>query len=273
MPSSELLQATSTTLSIVSTVSWVLAQLPQQIQNYKNKKTDGISVQFLMLWFFGDFTSFLGCYLTNQLPFQMYLSCYFLFNDIVLISQYFHYLNYYDSHPRHSLSLAPSTPTINIGIKHKLSRLSTILVSTLSNMSGTAAVPISNSDTTQQLISPTANTYQIGVFIAWCCTFIYLSSRLPQLYKNYVRKSVDGISPLLFMFALVGNLTYSISIVCSMFAIDNSAGERAAFMKVELPYILGSAGTVLFDGGYFYQRWLYGVHETHKYIVVNDGLD
>ncbi|KAG7700796.1 hypothetical protein KL951_000911 [Ogataea haglerorum] len=225
------LDVLATVLSVMSTVCWIMAQAPQQFENYKNKSTDGISPQFLVLWFFGDLTSFVGCYLTDQLPFQLYLSSYFLFNDVVLLYQFLHY-----------------------GGRLRVHSLAAMLQLIWSRF-----VPVRAAD-------PVASTKHtsIGTAVAWCCTFIYLASRIPQLVKNYHRKSVQGISPLLFAFALMGNLTYSLSIVCNASAL--TPDTRAVFLKTELPYILGSSGTVLFDILYFYQRWLYV--RPHTYMVL-----
>ncbi|KAG7902381.1 hypothetical protein KL935_001289 [Ogataea polymorpha] len=225
------LDVLATVLSVISTICWIMAQVPQQFENYKNKSTDGISPQFLVLWFFGDLTSFVGCYLTNQLPFQLYLSSYFLFNDLVLLYQFLHY-----------------------GGRLRAHSMTAMLLLIMSRFAPVRAV-----DTT----TATEHT-SIGTAVAWICTSIYLLSRIPQLVKNFHRKSVQGISPLLFAFALMGNLTYSLSILCNAGAL--AAGARASFLKKELPYILGSSGTVLFDILYFYQRWLY--LRPHTYVVL-----
>ncbi|CAG8782091.1 33783_t:CDS:2, partial [Racocetra persica] len=52
---------------------------------------DGLSLYFLLNWFLGDLTNLVGCILTKQLPFQMYLAMYFCTVDLVLFSQYFYY--------------------------------------------------------------------------------------------------------------------------------------------------------------------------------------
>ncbi|GMF98158.1 unnamed protein product [[Candida] boidinii] len=103
-------------------------------------------------------------------------------------------------------------------------------------------------------------SYKLGRIIAWCCTFIYLSSRIPQLYKNYQRKSVSGINCILFASAVIGNLTYTLSILSSSDFIYNS--NKLKFFLNELPYILGSSGTIIFDLIYFYQRSLFGVNNV-----------
>lgn len=111
----------------------------------------------------------------------------------------------------------------------------------------------------------------LGLFLAWCCTVVYMSSRCPQLYKNYKRKSVDGISPLLFGAALMGNLTYTLSILTSC-AFLFEEGKTDFFLK-ELPYILGSSGTIIFDIAYFYQRNLYKDVGRNTSVMVLETWD
>ncbi|CAB4432990.1 unnamed protein product [Rhizophagus irregularis] len=38
------------------------------------------------------------------------------------------------------------------------------------------------------------NYESIGRIMAWICTVLYLTSRMPQIWKNYTRRSVEGLS-------------------------------------------------------------------------------
>lgn len=72
---------------------------------------------------------------------------------------------------------------------------------------------------------PASYERMIGRISAWCCTTLYLTSRLPQIWKNvseislaslneqFRRRSVEGLSILLFLFAFCGNLFYVFSIL------------------------------------------------------------
>jgi uncharacterized protein with PQ loop repeat len=90
----------------------------------------------------------------------------------------------------------------------------------------------------------------VGRFFAWLCTFLYLSSRLPQIIKNFQRRSVDGLSMALFFFAACGNMTYVLSIFV------NPHTTRKVMLEA-VPYLLGSAGTLCFDGAIFCQYLVY----------------
>lgn len=104
-------------------------------------------------------------------------------------------------------------------------------------------------------------TIWVGRFFAWLCTFLYLSSRLPQIYQNFRRRSCEGLSMALFFFAAMGNLTYVLSI------FTNPHATRATMLEA-VPYIIGSAGTLIFDGTIFAQYALYTNKDRQQQDVV-----
>ncbi|PPR01480.1 hypothetical protein CVT26_015103 [Gymnopilus dilepis] len=86
----------------------------------------------------------------------------------------------------------------------------------------------------------------LGRIFAWLCTTLYLTSRLPQIWKNYARKSVEGLSMYLFIFAFLGNSFYASSILLSprRYLPPPASSE---YIRESIPYLLGSIGTLLFD--------------------------
>jgi uncharacterized protein with PQ loop repeat len=129
--------------------------------------------------------------------------------------------------------------------------------------------------------SPTA-LETAGTILSWASTFLYLGSRLPQLYKNYRRRSTAGLSPHLFAAAFCGNLFYSAAILtnpCAWYDMDafggggwaGSAGNsRADWTAAALPFFLGAAGVLGLDASVGVQFLLYGESET-KVVVVEEG--
>jgi uncharacterized protein with PQ loop repeat len=106
----------------------------------------------------------------------------------------------------------------------------------------------------------------VGRIFAWLCTTLYLTSRLPQIWKNYVRKSVEGLSIYLFIFAFLGNLFYVLSIVTSPEA-NLPPPASTEFFRESLPYLLGSGGTFVFDITIVTQFVIYkGKHPRRNYI-------
>lgn len=261
-----------TLMSTASTLCWCVALLPQIYHNYSTKSVHGLSPYLLLLWLLGDTCNLIGCILTNQLPFQTYLSCYFVLSDIILDLQYIYYHKnnisnddefieeltnssiemlsedgaYYTTDNTIENISSNTTAFTPILSKTQLITTTTALIS----ISPASAIPIISTQSSEKLL----NTHYIGLLFAWLCTIIYCSSRLPQLYHNYQRKSVDGVSPLLFTFALLANLTYAISILTTELPLGLSYKD---FILRELPYLLGSLGTVFCDLMYFWQREFY----------------
>ncbi|KZV81060.1 hypothetical protein EXIGLDRAFT_731912 [Exidia glandulosa HHB12029] len=105
----------------------------------------------------------------------------------------------------------------------------------------------------------------IGRVAAWVCTTLYLTSRLPQIWKNFVRKSTEGLSMALFTFAFLGNAFYVASILTSPQLLSAPTPEaRTAFIKESVPYLLGSGGTLVFDVTIVVQSFVYRVREGEK---------
>ncbi|KAI9481526.1 MAG: PQ loop repeat-domain-containing protein [Benjaminiella poitrasii] len=100
----------------------------------------------------------------------------------------------------------------------------------------------------------------LGRVLAWSCTCLYLMSRIPQLLKNRRRQSVEGLSASLFIFAVGGNLTYASSVL-------THPGQTVESLLEALPYLIGSAGTLLFDFSIFCQFLWYKKTTTNKLIT------
>lgn len=252
---------------------------------------------YLLFIFLGDVANFIGCTITGQLPFQTYLSIYFIFVDTVLCLQWIYYVRYRDNFLRRWIdgyagieevkSFNPkniveegvpiATTSSNCGkeINEQTSLLSsspkpkytTMLlvfgfVSFGMTSSSMFTQPASSGDMVMNVLSASAapsgdNTIWVGRFFAWVCTFFYLASRLPQIYQNARRRSVEGLSMALFFFAAMGNLTYVLGI------FTNPHATRASMLEA-VPYIIGSAGTLMFDATIFVQHSIY----TKKNIIL-----
>ncbi|ESK94512.1 hypothetical protein Moror_7979 [Moniliophthora roreri MCA 2997] len=105
-------------------------------------------------------------------------------------------------------------------------------------------------------IAETPRDRILGRIFAWLCTTLYLTSRLPQIWKNFVRKSVEGLSMYLFVFAFLGNTFYVASILTSPKVYQPLPASRE-FIKESMPYLLGSGGTLMFDITIVMQSFIY----------------
>lgn len=387
--------AMSWVFGYISLICWLGAQLPQIITNYQNGSVEGLSLGLVFNWFLGDFTNFVGCILTHQLPFQTLLAFYYICVDTVLGGQFYYYtrparkrfhlhshrhklihrnthnsnhsggLILHNHHGHHNLMtddnkidyventshLSSSvTTTRPVDVPHPMSSSSLSSCQrnnhTSDNIPSSGATPISNSGSflrpssfvnlktlltssfvasfskaraapiftntegfsetaaasASATIATTTTTTSdstsininnnivnaltsglvtslalkseiIGLVFAWTCTCCYLTSRLPQIYTNYTRKSTSGTSILLFLAALTGNVTYTLSILLSP---DARGPAGIQFIKNELPFLVGSAGTVMFDVTIFIQWFIYRESESdiaqeEKYQPILDG--
>ncbi|KAG9319720.1 hypothetical protein KVV02_008334 [Mortierella alpina] len=332
-------QAWSLLLGYLSIFCWLNAQIPQIVENFKLGSAASLSLPFLINWLLGDISNLIGCVLTHQLPFQLYLAIYFCIADVILFGQWIYYSRQEhrrkslpdiavadlpeigqtghhgsQTHPHHSrrnttIATAaegmqevlrgtgrdldpeqaesvspllqrprPRTATTTTDIAHRRSTSMVLFGLVMLTMRHTlpalqqSSVPSSGSfthndsrvfaralDDEQSLgegasLAEDPNIVQLGRIFAWVCTIFYLSSRMPQLWKNFKRKSVQGLSILMFFWAAMGNLTYTLSILNSADAVNPETRKKALLEAV--PYVLGSSGTLMFDVSIFGQ-WLY----------------
>ncbi|ODV91267.1 hypothetical protein CANCADRAFT_26327 [Tortispora caseinolytica NRRL Y-17796] len=250
---SVLYQRLSSLSACISLTSWLCAQLPQVIENHHMKSAAGLSLSFLTVWLAGDLTNLIGCILTKQLLFQTLLACYYTVIDLILLSQYFYYTKYapnYVHWSRVPYGSVPSLPSPTVLSPRPASfHKSTSVVSVIALSRSVSALAASHSSANSDPVQV------LGTTIAWVCTALYLCSRIPQIIHNFKRKSTRGLSPLLFAAAMTGNFTYTLSILFSVPSMPQA--ERAPFLMRELPYLLGSAGTVGFDITILTQTWAY----------------
>lgn len=102
----------------------------------------------------------------------------------------------------------------------------------------------------------------VGTCSGWLSTGLYVSSRLPQIWHNYHAQSTTGVSPFLFLFAMTGNVLYTVSLTSDLYLLahyDEYLGNAdfRSVLAAQLPFLVGSSGTVLFDAVLLFQFWLY----------------
>lgn len=291
-----MLHTLSIVLGYLSLCFWLFAQIPQVIENYRNHSVDGIAPGFLASWIAGDVSNLIGCILTEALPFQVLLSSYYCCIDLMLTAQYVYYTKVYpqikhrfvlnqrmapmdaeDDQPQQSLPqehilLPPSAP---IAVPKKgLGQLipTALFLNMVTGLFLASFGKVRAASSGHELVLE--NSQSIGVFFAWLCTCLYLVARIPQLYKNHTRKLTEGLSVLLFFCALNGNFFYTLLILTSDEFVHGN-GKYVFFIK-ELPYILGSAGTIVFDLVALYQWRIYrpsGPEYTGLETAVTTGVE
>lgn len=235
----------------------------------------------------GDVANFIGCIYTGQLNFQVYLSIYFIFIDTLLCFQWLYYVKYPNNRLRQWFN-----PTLQMDKEQLLKKTTaddgttdiarygsvasssrTLLMAgllvTLTRMASpeqsvtltTNMVPSHDTmnGADMSLLSQDDDALWMGRFFAWLCTCLYLSSRAPQIIKNYKRQSVEGLAMALFMCAAAGNFTYTLGV------FTNPHQTRQSLLE-SVPYIIGSAGTLVFDLTIYIQYRLYNNDTQEKNV-------
>lgn len=82
-------EVTSFVLGLMNIGCWLVAQVPQVVENFVARDGGALSLGFMFLWLLGDITNLIGCIYTHQLPTQLYTSIYFCCMDVVMLSQIF----------------------------------------------------------------------------------------------------------------------------------------------------------------------------------------
>ncbi|XP_053566061.1 lysosomal amino acid transporter 1 homolog [Bombina bombina] len=239
----------SIVIGLVSIVCFLFAALPQLYVAYKNGKVDqALSLGFLLCWFGGDCTNFIGCYLTNQLPIQVVSAIFYVNMDIIMISQFAYY-----KLRNNNLKGSGRLKGFCIAWVLLFITLSIILPSQLllQNLKRRRETEISE------------NTLGITEMSGFICGYVssvfYLGSRFPQLYKNFQRKSTVGTSYLLFALAMLGNFTYGLSLLLKLPVIRQYKSE---YVIHHLPWLIGSFGVLVLDFFMTAQFIMYRKHKT-----------
>ncbi|KAF2159916.1 hypothetical protein M409DRAFT_29525 [Zasmidium cellare ATCC 36951] len=95
----------------------------------------------------------------------------------------------------------------------------------------------------------------LGYISAVC----YLGARIPQIVKNQRERSCEGLSLLFFLLSLLGNLTYGAGIL--FHSIEKQ------YVLTNLPWLIGSLGTMVEDVTIFIQFHIFGDKQKAAAIV------
>jgi len=88
-----------------------------------------------------------------------------------------------------------------------------------------------------------------GYIVGCLASLFYFSSRIPQFWTNMKRRSCEGLAPLLFYSAFMGNLTYAVSILLY--------SQYYNYLMVQLPWIVGAFLVFTMDLSILFQFVLY----------------
>eukprot|EP01083_Nonionella_stella_P291849 992870_1 len=252
---------------------WMFAQVPQLVENYRNKCAESLSTAFLVTWILGDVSNLVGAVILNLPAVQMYTGIYFVIIDGALMFQMFYYkrkeketqrdkgMSYKESLDRTCLlsgtsqkrafhkKLSSHSTTIPYNVL-----LSTCLIGLACVTRGDIGAPSDPPCTHRTNVSPAVQV--LGYVFAWISGILYFASRWPQVYLNYQRKSCQGLALGLFASAAAANIFYAVSLV-----METSDFSSADFYGGTLAYLVGSALTTPGSLAIVFQFCYYGVEK------------
>ncbi|KIJ54580.1 hypothetical protein M422DRAFT_24519 [Sphaerobolus stellatus SS14] len=250
-------QAISSVLGWLSIGCWIIVYTPQIHENYQLKSGEGLSVAFVVIWLIGDLTNLAGAILAHLLLTVVLLAIYYTLCDAVLLFQIFYYRR---THPIHiearphspspaSLEQTETTPLLAQTSKDEeeqplyrqvLSHAWPYLLGiTFVCSIGAISYWVNVRKSHQGLPEKRDDIFEWkSQLFGWISAILYLGSRIPQILKNVTTKCA-GLSPVLFFFAIAGNVTYVASIL-----VISTDGK---YLAVNAPWLAGSGLTVFLD--------------------------
>jgi len=238
-------ESLSWTISTLSNIMWLFVFIPQILENVKNKSSDAISFYLILLWYIGDTFSTISVVYKSVIPMLLYVGVYHIIFDLIFIGQVIYYrlpqIEHYpqllnENEYKYDL-LYYTKDVIRMPEVYMFLGYNVVLLLTQSVLQYFPHIVIGN-------------------IFAWLSTIIFLMSRLPQILLNYQRKSVMGLSFVTFFNIAIANHLFLISVLINLLDI-HSSHLRLKFILENLPWIVGSSGTILFDGILFLQFWKY----------------
>ncbi|KAI8597670.1 PQ loop repeat-domain-containing protein, partial [Dissophora ornata] len=274
----------------LSIICWFIVFTPQFWINYKRQSGESLSLTFLYIWLAGDLFNVVGATMDNLLLTMRILAWYYTLADTLLIAQVFYYRrNYSAIEPTPSISSTMSFSKgpdleqqqqqqrrrhchlpIDPSAQRRLStasehtrtlpsrrRLRKLVLILLPILTATFFV-LAYVEWRQRVLDNRGRDKGKGeegmggwlaLFFGWGSALLYLGSRIPQLYKNWRLQSCEGLSIMMFTFSVLGNMLYVASIFLSSTDPD--------YLWRNMPWWLGSLGTLVFDISIFAQFFMY----------------
>eukprot|EP01100_Stratorugosa_tubuloviscum_P001776 TRINITY_DN13_c0_g1_i1.p1 TRINITY_DN13_c0_g1~~TRINITY_DN13_c0_g1_i1.p1 ORF type:complete len:302 (+),score=88.42 TRINITY_DN13_c0_g1_i1:103-1008(+) len=253
---------------------WLFAQAPQIYENFKRGTAEGLSFLFLLCWLLGDCSNLIGSTLTKQNITQIATAVYFVSVDIILFSQYIFYsyirkakigneningnenenggmsLKLFSAYTGYLIGIGFIFAITNTNFDNENNSFSSGRL--LQSFDDSSSNSSSGSGSGSGDSSSNSTEEIIGAVFSWISATLYVISRTPQIYKNFKRKSTEGLSRIMIIFAIMGNLTYATSVLL------NPQGDY-------IPFLVGSLGTLCFDFTLFSQTIIFKpIDETNE---------
>jgi uncharacterized protein with PQ loop repeat len=233
-----------------STLLWVGVFIPQIKTNYENGSIEALSFYLLLAWFIGNVLSFMGATGLQLDPNVIYVAVFHIVFNLIFLGQWFYYHLESDetiSSTQENTPLLARNLSYSRDIIEKILKVPEVIVFVI-GCSVCLLLKIA--------LSFTEESVWLSAAIAWLATAIFLVSRLPQIYLNSQRQSTQGLSLMAFIFAFAANKLMLLAILIRLINMTN-AKQQSDYLIKNSPWMIGLAGTGIFDIVIFVQFYLY----------------
>ncbi|KAL7334655.1 putative vacuolar membrane transporter for cationic amino acids [Mucor circinelloides] len=284
----------SSVAGYLSIVCWLIVFTPQLWENYQRKSGDGLSMTFLVIWLAGDVFNLLGVIMQDLLVTMFVLALYYTVADMGLIWQVIYYQQQGKQVDRHEEEVSPlvdesssllnaaTTSYNNTTVSSSSSSFITITDTKKKQTSGTKLFNLISAISIVLVTVVSCYTYYnahwkhhhgdddhdgddqderlrfLPQFMGWSSAVLYVGSRIPQILKNWRNKSTEGLSFGMFTCAVMGNVFFTTSIFLK--------STNTNYILMNLSWIVGSCGTLIFDFIIFIQFFVYSKEKKNTMI-------
>jgi uncharacterized protein with PQ loop repeat len=240
-------------LGLSSNSIWSVVLGPQMYLNYKNKRCDAVSFSLVVLWIVGDLFSILCADAKHSPTVIIWSAIYHIFLISGLLVQILYYRSYYIRLLKEELS-RPLLSIFEDDIFDDITEESIeqydnwSLLNTFEQISIICAIVVLIST---KITLTILNDPVLVNITGWTAILMFMLSRLPQIYLNWERKSVNGLAINSFLLINLANYLFLASILVNL--IDIPYSSRSDFILNNIAWIVGSSVTSLLDLIIFYQ--------------------
>lgn len=258
--------ALSGILGWISIATWIVVYSPQIYENFTLKSGEGLSIAFVVIWLIGDLCNLVGASIAGLLPTMIILAAYYTFCDTVLLIQIYYYrwvntdtLAPLEVQVQGAGDAGEATPLLTANNdaqetekEHQLKRHVLEYVGMIHCLVVAGIVAWAISEKVRGIDDeprPEEIVEWKSQLMGYASAIMYVGSRIPQILKNFETKC-HGLSPGLFIFGIMGNLTYALSICVSSMEMEHLIANAS--------WLAGSTVTIILDiivlGQFIYYR-------------------
>lgn len=218
----------SSVFGIISMICYAVLYFPQIYAIIKLNTSQGISVLTVNIWCIADCFNLIAVLILQLETSLVYIGWYHMIMSCILLIIVMIYMDF------KQISSYEIERNSQIVIMNNFKNFVMMYVSIM------VIVFVLVMTTLTQVKSDNLSSLTlIGEILAWISIAMYFFARLPQVYKNYVKKTTYGLSINMFVISILANTFYLLTIL--------TVSLEQAYILKNLPWIVFAVSTSLID--------------------------